>query len=494
MAQIFCKNHKCANLFDDSQTSVCPRCGHKNIVTVVAACEMCDVMTHRLTKIDSGHLVCDACLREFVPPDQEPPPAHARRAATPHKIATLRRYGLDVKDLATTFDCWKYEQILLRRRLGMPDDLPYDDLFNRILEYALAHGGKWESYCETYVAGGGYQNSDGTSRLDILRRCRVGEQFKLSREPENANESKHLAVSVLRTTNEQMGYIPSRLLGDEDNWSQYAIAAEMDGGEIFRAVLTTITAKCGREYAEFTLNNGDSIGDIIESCERQRDLRFDIATVTARIEVYKINVPYPKIMLPFAPSVSETKAIQVRINKLRKRGVEVPVGATKFDCWKQEQILLRRELQLPDDASHDDVVKVVHAKRLANGGRWEDVTDEVVYFLGTMADPSINREVVGRCRIGESVYLARDRSNLNDFESLLVHRTDGEQLGIVSSSDRQRRIAKEMDDGTPVEATICDITAETPDNSFNLRYVTIQVRLFVAPGWKAPVSARRKRS
>lgn len=311
---------------------------------------MCDIMSHRLTKIDSGHSVCDSCLQEFrteaVPDSSE----FQWKRASPYQVTTLRRYGFDVAETATILDCWKYNQILLRRRLGFADDMSFDELYRRLLEYGLSHDGKWDWYCETYVAGGHHQNPDGTIRLEMLRQCRVGENLKLVREPENIHQGDLRAIKVCRESGGQLGYIPAHLLGNDKRLG-YCIADEMDSGDLFRAVLATISAKCRDGVSEFGLNDGDIIGDVIASCERQRGMRFDASTVTARIEVYRFDSTYPQIEIPIAPSATEVKALQVRINKLRKLGVELPSGATIADCWEQEQILLRRRLKLPDDAS-----------------------------------------------------------------------------------------------------------------------------------------------
>ncbi len=262
------------------------RDGLRRFVPEKGACEACDAQKQRLTRIESGDKLCDTCLQEL----NADTPAYPR--ASRKEIAKRRLQGFDVPDGVSILDCWKYEQILLRRQHGLRDDALYEELFNYLLACGLSRGGKWDWYCETSVVGGKYPNPDGTSRLDILRRCRVGERLQLIREPENSHQEDLRAVKVCRETGEQLGYIPTHLLGNDKNLG-YCLANQMDRGDLFQATLQTISAKDKEGYAEFALKEGDGIGDVITQCERQRSDRFDTSTVTARIDVYWLNVSPP---------------------------------------------------------------------------------------------------------------------------------------------------------------------------------------------------------
>jgi hypothetical protein len=64
------------------------------------------------------------------------------------------------------------------------------------------------------VAGESYRNGDGSSRQEILRRCRTGEEILLVPEPDNPHDSD--AVKVQRHNGEQIGYLPrGHRLADE---------------------------------------------------------------------------------------------------------------------------------------------------------------------------------------------------------------------------------------------------------------------------------------
>ncbi len=58
----------------------------------------------------------------------------------------------------------------------------------------------------TKIAGITHDNSDGTSREEILRKCFVGEHLLLQRDYGNAFDE--YAIAVLRKTGEQIGFVP----------------------------------------------------------------------------------------------------------------------------------------------------------------------------------------------------------------------------------------------------------------------------------------------
>jgi hypothetical protein len=59
------------------------------------------------------------------------------------------------------------------------------------------------------VAGVTHQNSDGTSRQEILKRCEARELLRLVPEPDNPVDRD--AIAVLRQNGEQLGYLERRL-------------------------------------------------------------------------------------------------------------------------------------------------------------------------------------------------------------------------------------------------------------------------------------------
>lgn len=89
------------------------------------------------------------------------------------------------------------------------------------------------------VAGVSHQNDDGTSRQEILARCRVPEILELRRQPNHRHDRN--AIQVLRKNGEMLGFIPrdeAAVMAPElDNGRRYiALLATLDGGEQAEAV------------------------------------------------------------------------------------------------------------------------------------------------------------------------------------------------------------------------------------------------------------------
>ncbi|MEO1496839.1 MAG: HIRAN domain-containing protein [Planctomycetota bacterium] len=59
------------------------------------------------------------------------------------------------------------------------------------------------------IAGVSHDNQDGSSRQSIIRLCEVGEQLRLDHD--EGNEHDRFAVKLIRSTGEQVGYLPSDL-------------------------------------------------------------------------------------------------------------------------------------------------------------------------------------------------------------------------------------------------------------------------------------------
>ena len=64
---------------------------------------------------------------------------------------------------------------------------------------------------ETQVAGGSFDNADGSSRQKIIRACKPGEFLKLEHEQGNRHD-KH-ATRLLRANGQQLGYVPKEIAG-----------------------------------------------------------------------------------------------------------------------------------------------------------------------------------------------------------------------------------------------------------------------------------------
>lgn len=84
----------------------------------------------------------------------------------------------------------------------------------------------------TKIAGVSHENSDGTFRQSIIKRCRPGEILRLVREPNNAHDAN--AVKVLRRNGEQLGYLPGHVV-------MTGLARDIDRGTQFRVEIKDIT-------------------------------------------------------------------------------------------------------------------------------------------------------------------------------------------------------------------------------------------------------------
>ena len=86
----------------------------------------------------------------------------------------------------------------------------------------------------TRIAGVTKRNSDGTDRQALIRKLRRGEELKLVREPHNPYDK--YAVAVLRSSGEQLGYVPA---GDR------RLANHIDTGGLITAKVVGITGGPG---------------------------------------------------------------------------------------------------------------------------------------------------------------------------------------------------------------------------------------------------------
>lgn len=81
------------------------------------------------------------------------------------------------------------------------------------------------------IAGEAQVNADGTSRQQIIKRCKEGERLVLKREPENPHDPN--AVAVLRESGAQIGYVSRR----NAEW----VAPLLDEGRRMEAQIEQIT-------------------------------------------------------------------------------------------------------------------------------------------------------------------------------------------------------------------------------------------------------------
>lgn len=81
------------------------------------------------------------------------------------------------------------------------------------------------------VAGVSYRNEDGSERQSIIARCRVGERLILRHDPDNGYSP--FATQVLRTNDEQIGFVPE--------WLAEVVCDEIESGFQVFGVIKDLT-------------------------------------------------------------------------------------------------------------------------------------------------------------------------------------------------------------------------------------------------------------
>jgi hypothetical protein len=105
----------------------------------------------------------------------------------------------------------------------------------------------------TQVAGITHNNSDGTKRQDILRKCTVGECLLLQRDYNNTFDE--YAIAVLRETGEQIGFIPRHVAFRHPAMND--LAPHMDqGGEAGAKIVSLIGGECEIEIEVIGSDSG----------------------------------------------------------------------------------------------------------------------------------------------------------------------------------------------------------------------------------------------
>ena len=101
------------------------------------------------------------------------------------------------------------------------------------------------------IAGVTMSNEDGSSRIDILAKCKAGEELQLIREPDNPYDKN--AVKVCRMNGEQLGFIPKEIAESniaprlDKGWKVTAKIANITGGKtgFFRTITGTAKPRTG---------------------------------------------------------------------------------------------------------------------------------------------------------------------------------------------------------------------------------------------------------
>jgi len=89
---------------------------------------------------------------------------------------------------------------------------------------------RWHSFYSK-VVGVSHINRNGSSRQAIIRRCSIGEELSLVREPTNPVDPN--AIKIVRVNGEQLGYISAYIASD--------LASDIDKGAIVRCRISGLT-------------------------------------------------------------------------------------------------------------------------------------------------------------------------------------------------------------------------------------------------------------
>jgi hypothetical protein len=189
-------------------------------------CDGCGNEPRVLTRIESGQFVCRTCLREIRGPKR------AANMASLEKMKELRAKGFDVSEeltasqaiiLETTasLDCMKsrippgatYADVMriweeVRPKQNIVTVPGIGEIRITVGINAPELGEELRSYY-TKVVGVTHANADGTSRQEIIVRCRQWEQLRFRPEPENPFD--HFAIGVCRKNGEQIGHLNREL-------------------------------------------------------------------------------------------------------------------------------------------------------------------------------------------------------------------------------------------------------------------------------------------
>lgn len=131
-------------------------------------------------------------------------------------------FGLFNKEELDPFNTF---QIIIETPLKnqpLPRNVPYSDFEGYDIDHST-----------TPVIEVTESNEDGTTRQDVLKGCRQGEQLKLILEEEDAEQN--FAVKVCRNTGDQIGYLPpgmSRTVIDNSlvGYRNSVYISELNGG------------------------------------------------------------------------------------------------------------------------------------------------------------------------------------------------------------------------------------------------------------------------
>lgn len=104
---------------------------------------------------------------------------------------------------------------------------------------------------EFKIAGTSFDNSDGSKRQEIIKKCSMGESVDLKRDYDNEHDK--YAIAVFRKTGEQLGFIPREDFYYGYSISNSSIAEHIDLGDDVNAQIIKIVNVNNSEYFTATL-------------------------------------------------------------------------------------------------------------------------------------------------------------------------------------------------------------------------------------------------
>lgn len=102
---------------------------------------------------------------------------------------------------------------------------------DRRIEEAISRYPAFDEHFYSKVRGVTHENPDGSSRQEIIKRCRIGELLELVPEPDNPVDKNALALR--RNTREQVGYVSAEIAKE--------LSGDISRGTCWFAMVTGLT-------------------------------------------------------------------------------------------------------------------------------------------------------------------------------------------------------------------------------------------------------------
>jgi len=172
--------------------------------------------------IDSGHKLCRTCLKAICPP-------RAKHLASDAQLEQLRELGVRADESTTKDDVKRLKHIAWIRSLGFA-------ISEEAMADAVGQLSDWIIRPTTIPVVGIAWDED---RQRAARKCKVGDEITLRREP--SNETDRNAIQVWRS-----GWLGEALLGYVGSDDAEELAERMDAGDEIISRVCKLTEFAGK--------------------------------------------------------------------------------------------------------------------------------------------------------------------------------------------------------------------------------------------------------